>query len=281
MIRGWRGEGGAKDSQDDNHGTLKSGATATGTGKVGQAFDLTASGSHVEVPDSSNLHLGTGEITLDAWIKADANESYRTIVGKADPSYPFEDYEIRINPSNTVEFIATDCGTGGCGGFVPVGSSSVVADGTFHHVAGVRRANGDQEIYVDGVLENTINQPVGNTDSSGPLTIGGIGEDFHGFVDEVELFDRGLTANEVRKIYDAGSQGKCPCITPPNIHHMIAWWTGDDTAQDIQGGHDGTLNGATFGPGEVSDAFSFNGSGNTVSIPDSTDWNFGFGGFTF
>jgi len=73
-----------------------------------------------------------------------------------------------------------------CNVFVAVGSTSVVADGTFHHVAGLRRANGDQEIYVDGVLENTINQSVGNTDSTGPLTIGGIGEDFRGLVDELK-----------------------------------------------------------------------------------------------
>src|SRR5258708_37817787 len=143
MISWWPGNGNAMDVQDNNNGSPIGGATFA-PGKVDQAFDLTASGSYVQVADSSNLHLGTGEITLDAWIKADADESYRTIVVKAGQSCPFEEYEIRINSSNRAEFVATDCGSNGCGCnvFTAVGSSSVVADGTFHHVAGLRRANG-------------------------------------------------------------------------------------------------------------------------------------------
>src|SRR6267143_6053949 len=38
---------------------------------------------------------------------------------------------------------------------------------------------------------------------------------------------------------------------------MISWWKGDGDATDSQGDNDGTLGGATFAPGEVSDAFSF------------------------
>jgi parallel beta-helix repeat protein len=195
----FRGEGNANDSADGNNGTLQHGA-AFAPGVIGQAFDLTAPGSYVQVPDSENLRLGAGEITLDAWIKADAGHDYRTIMAKPDSVLPYEDYELRITPTNTAEFFATSCATagGGCGGFVPVPSTSIVADGTFHHVAGVRRANGDQEIYVDGVLENTINRPVQNTDSSAAFTIGYPGLDFRGLVDEAQVYNVALTAAEIR-----------------------------------------------------------------------------------
>jgi concanavalin A-like lectin/glucanase superfamily protein/Big-like domain-containing protein/Kelch motif protein len=48
------------------------------------------------------------------------------------------------------------------------------------------------------------------------------------------------------------------CVTPPG--GMVAWWPGDDNANDIIGGNNGTLqNGATFATGAVAQAFSFDG----------------------
>src|SRR2546421_5520330 len=62
---------------------------------------------------------------------------------------------------------------------------------------------------------------------------------------------------------------------------MIAWWKGEGDATDSQGDHNGTVNGATFASGEVGQAFTFDGTDDTVSIPDSADWNFGTDEFTF
>ncbi len=58
------------------------------------------------------------------------------------------------------------------------------------------------------------------------------------------------------------------CRTAPS--NQVGWWPGDGNANDIVGGNHGTLSrGATFTPGVVGQAFSFNGSGAMVSIPDS------------
>ena len=62
---------------------------------------------------------------------------------------------------------------------------------------------------------------------------------------------------------------------------MIAWWRAEGDAVDTQDGHNATTNGAGFAPGKVGQAFTFNGDGDDVQIPDSTDWNFGTGEFTF
>jgi hypothetical protein len=58
------------------------------------------------------------------------------------------------------------------------------------------------------------------------------------------------------------------CVPAPE--GLISWWPADGNAYDIAGGNNGTLeNGATFGSGEVGEAFSFNGSDQYVQIPDS------------
>src|SRR2546430_4149425 len=58
------------------------------------------------------------------------------------------------------------------------------------------------------------------------------------------------------------------CTPPPS--GMVAWFPGDGNANDIQGSNNGTLqNGATFAPGIVDQAFSFDGAGASVSVTDA------------
>jgi len=58
---------------------------------------------------------------------------------------------------------------------------------------------------------------------------------------------------------------------------MISWWPGDGNAVDIQGSNNGTLESATtFAPGEVGQAFSFNGvdGGGGVNLGDVPAFDF-------
>jgi hypothetical protein len=51
---------------------------------------------------------------------------------------------------------------------------------------------------------------------------------------------------------------------------MVGWWPGDGNANDIVGGNNGTLvGGVSFVPGEVGQAFSFDGTTGYVQIPSS------------
>ncbi|UCF39035.1 MAG: LamG domain-containing protein, partial [Acidobacteriota bacterium] len=54
------------------------------------------------------------------------------------------------------------------------------------------------------------------------------------------------------------------------------WWPGDDTSLDIVTGVEATLqNGASFDAGVVGMAFDLDGQDQSVTMPDSRDWNFG------
>ena len=55
------------------------------------------------------------------------------------------------------------------------------------------------------------------------------------------------------------------CVNPPP--GLIGWWTGDGNTVDIAGSNSGTLqSGATYGNGEVAQAFSFGGNGASVWV---------------
>src|SRR5437899_5165224 len=115
--------------------------------------------------------------------------------------------------------------------------SNRCGDEMWYHVAGVK-TSGAISIYVNGTLEGTVGVgPIHDTNSAN-LRIGSNaieGAYLNGLVDEVELFNRALSATEIQAISNAGSAGKCKtpptCVAPPS--GMVSWWPGDGNANDI------------------------------------------------
>ncbi len=69
-------------------------------------------------------------------------------------------------------------------------------------------------------------------------------------------------------IANAFAQTAPTCATTPE--GLISWWPAEGNADDVAGTNNGTLeNGVTFAPGEVGEAFSFNGNYQHVQIADS------------
>jgi len=96
--------------------------------------------------------------------------------------------------------------------------SLAAADGNFHHIAAViDRTAQTLSLYVDSVSQGSV--AIGTTGSlvnSGNLYLGINTQDFvgstavpfNGVVDELSLYDRALTADEITSIFNAGSAGK-------------------------------------------------------------------------
>src|SRR4051794_37206764 len=60
------------------------------------------------------------------------------------------------------------------------------------------------------------------------------------------------------------------CIPPPD--GIVGWWPGDGNANDIADTNNGALlDGATFAPGEVGEAFSFDGVDDQVRVPNASN----------
>src|SRR5439155_13067678 len=85
---------------------------------------------------------------------------------------------------------------------------------TWTHLAGTFDG-ATYSLYMNGQLLSTAPGTLGQTNTA-PLKIGGSGDSatFGGLIDEVEIFNRALTASEIQSIFNAGSAGKCK-PTPP------------------------------------------------------------------
>src|SRR5207244_11338152 len=158
---------------------------------------------------------------------------------------------------------------------IQVGTDGQYTDGQWHHIA-LTRSGATLIRYIDGVA-------VGTSNYSDPIDLSGgnnnylgkyAGNNFfwNGQIDEVEVFNRALTATDVASLYIAGSQGKCPCTPAPD--GMISWWRAEGDAVDTKDGNDGTFNGTpAYSAGEVGQAISFDGN-SYVRVPDNTNLHF-------
>ncbi len=69
-----------------------------------------------------------------------------------------------------------------------------------------------------------------------------------------------------------------PIQVPPGL---VGWWPGNGNTKDSAGSHDGILRGdTTFVEGQVDQAFSLDGDGDFVEVPDTPDLNLGTSDFT-
>jgi hypothetical protein len=103
-------------------------------------------------------------------------------------------------------------------------SESEIEAGVWSHVAGIWKGGAEFELYVNGAQITGTPLAEGPTPSamannSVPVNIGraesfsgsfvGPAAYFSGLIDEVEIFDRALSASEIEAIFNAGSAGKC------------------------------------------------------------------------
>ena len=228
LVSWWPGDGDADDIADANNGTLEGGATFT-AGQVGQAFLLDGIDDFVDLGNASNLHVSSADFTVDAWVlfnalshppgaNIGAPQGDMSIVDKMSASGVNTDGWRLLKQNDNRFWFCLGGGTGNrC--FDPaftVFSTTPAVPSVWFHVTAVKSST-SFAIYVNGVLED-IRSPVPSflDTNSADLRIGSYvleGSHLNGLVDEVEIYNRALTSEEIQAIFNAGSAGKCKVTT--------------------------------------------------------------------
>jgi hypothetical protein len=213
LVAWWPGDGNANDITGTSHGTLQNGATFA-PGLIDQSFTLNSGGQYITVPDSPSLHLGINQ-TLDAWVFPTANPSgnYAPLLAKKEVGFPgIRPYGLWMSPSGAFLYQiivgSTNCtqpGPGCCylqAGTIPLNAWSHLA-ATFDGAT--------QKLYINGALIGAGSCALVPPSTPDPLWIGYdlTHTQFFGKIDEVELFDRALSASEIQSLFNAGAAGKC------------------------------------------------------------------------
>ena len=195
LVSWWRGEGTANDATGANHGTLQNGVTFV-PGKDGMAFHLDGGDDYVVLGSGNWFTLPAFTITM--WVKASASQ-----VGFAD----ILDNNHNDFRSWVIQYYGgTEWHWGPVQGASDPGDDIVfqLTSDTWHHLAISFDPSFVNKVYVDGVL-------IGTTQSSGPIIYDGSqvlqlgswgqgGRNFSGEIDELRIYDRALTDEEVTTI---------------------------------------------------------------------------------
>jgi len=199
------------------------------SGYVSGSYTFNGTTQYISAPSAPSLAMGSGDLSIDAWIRTSRSSGIDPIVDKRDPgTSTVQGYHLYLQDGYpgiqlAVGGQATNFGLSAGNG----GPTAFVADGQWHHVAATVKRNVPNGImiYVDGTPRGTPMNPMsrqGSLDNSMPLLIGkshphlGGSTWFSGNIDEVEVFNRRLRADEVANVYGAGAGGKCRegCYVP-------------------------------------------------------------------
>ncbi|MFH1607851.1 MAG: LamG domain-containing protein [archaeon] len=197
-VSWWKLDGNANDEIGNNDGTII-GANCNVDGKFGKACDFDGSSNYIDTGSDSSLKL-TGDKTLVAWIKI-----------SADPFPPVSDnweimgseiYQVsgfiwRVDGHNQKPIFRNDQS----GTSTYRTANTALSNNVFYHVT-VVVSSGQVTFYLDGNPDGggSITPPVQATTN---LMIGGnSNQKFDGTIDEPMIFNRALSEEQVKALYN-------------------------------------------------------------------------------
>lgn len=259
LVSWWPGDGDPTDMAGPNSGTFTAGTYASG--EIGQAFSFDGVNDSVSVPDSASLQALSTAFSVEAWVNPAA-------LPAVDPYY---DTAIVREESLSGFALVTKAnrfglwiGTGGGLGVLATGLPAV--PGNWYHVAGTYDGS-NARLYVNGELQGI--QPAAMLTMNKALNIGscrGTGRFFNGLLDEVRVYSRALTSDEIRGISRSGL-GVCKsCFMPQN--GLVSRWRAEGDSKDARGINNGSAH-AEFLAMALGQAFNFAGTGDYVTMTDT------------
>lgn len=174
------------------------------------AFTAGVSGNAVSIPGgpgslvrmSNVLSMVGTDFSMQTWVRTTvAANSSTVIAGKHNTGY-LNGYLMRLNfdgsygATNRAQFYQSNPANSAA-----IGTSSIT-DGTWHHLLATYTVGGQLRLYVDGNLEaSTPAQPIIDNDApfmvGGANTAGNATNYFSGDVDEVQIYNYALNADQV------------------------------------------------------------------------------------
>ena len=240
LVGWWRFDEGSGTTARDSSGNGNDGALQGDTqwvaGKIGSALQFDGVDDFVDVPHDEIL-TADNEVTVMAWINAEratgpGGATWQGILSKSNNP---RSYSFYTRDGNTLHFSAA--------GFGPVSTETIPLNEWVHACAMV--IGGQVAFYIDGEAAGLSGSEVtlpGTADTAN-VVIGRTGEgatrSFLGMIDDVRIYMRGLTQEEVQLAMLGEGQAKAFGPSPKDgALHEDTWVTLSWMAGDFAVSHD-------------------------------------------
>ena len=218
VVGSWRfeddisGAGGVFDETGKNNGTVggnvkqcPDGGDSSKwncSGRIGKGVLLDGDGDYITIADDNSLKFNDVSFSYGLWFKTNDASSDQRIMTKFG-SGNSDIYQIRIT-SGLVQFYIADDNNDNTG-FVAATGVTIVADRWYNIMVTADQVGEVATIYVDGVSKNTGSlSTIEDVSPPGTLIIGAISETalfFNGTIDEVTIWNRSLSSEEISQLY--------------------------------------------------------------------------------
>ncbi|MEQ1643582.1 MAG: LamG-like jellyroll fold domain-containing protein, partial [Pyrinomonadaceae bacterium] len=239
------------------------GSPTFAAGRIGQAFDLNGTTQYVIANPATAMETNS-RFSFDAWVnrRNHLNISQHQGLLIKDIGNGSDSFGVFIFNNGTPGNNADDgfYGQYNGGPTFQTANGTVPAANQWFHIA--QTYDGiTLRLYLNGVQIHSVGL-ASRTVGTGPLGIGARSNGqhaFNGLIDEVEVYDRTLSATEVAARFNSGPTSG-----------MVAWFKGETNTLDQFGVNNASSTGTPFGytGGKVGQAFNFGGGTGRVFVND-------------
>jgi len=189
---------------NENHGSILGVSTTTNRhGMTASAYEFNGTGTSIQVADSASLDMS--QLTLSFWFLVRSFPGASILVSKIGPNGQIS-YGSEIDGGSRRVFFRI-CTDGTLGTLQDLPCTSALNADQWYHFAGTYDG-AQMKLYINGVLNNSTTKTGIIYPSSEALKMGRYGYYggwyFHGILDDVILWNRALSADEVSQIYSSG-----------------------------------------------------------------------------
>ena len=193
-------------SGEENHGNWSGGAAFGVSGKFGTAINFDGYDDYINTTLLMDI---SRNLTYEAWIKIDSMpQNYGHVVGSNDGN-DGNRVSLQFNSTHIQWFYEKPNGDN------QIAFYNLTDTNNWHHVVGTAEENDTIRLYVDGVQVDSLASVTSPSKTDSPITIGrNIEVDilehvgfsaFNGSIDEVAMYNRTLSADEILDHYKRGA----------------------------------------------------------------------------
>ena len=274
----------ATDASGNANTLAMTGSPSWVAGQVGPyALDFSGSGQYLSVADPASgvLDFGDGaDFTISGWFNRDTFAADHTIVAKKNDQTTNAGYVVWIDNNGSTDYLSAEI-SDGTDTYSAIGTTDLSSTG-WHQFSIVWDDSNGLYIYLDGKLDGSTTSSTASINSLANALAFRIGAEsdagvpFDGKIDNITLYGRALSTNEVSTLYQTAVPIQ-PVDTGLVGHwtfdgNDVDWGNASTEIKDISGnGNHGNAVGLTTVSavrGKLGQGLQFNGTGDYVSIGD-------------
>ncbi len=268
------------------NGRAMNGANTVTNGKKHRAGNFNDSNNqYVLTSDISQIDLSGNALTISAWVYPVSTGAIKTVVAKYDWDNGEREFVFYVGGTNDVGLNIQE-NPGSYNGATGITSGTkVLSNNTWYHIAGVFEGGSFSKVFIDGKLVGVNNSSPANDfgNTNEPVILGAandnaIQDPFDGKMDEIKIWNRALTDDEITADYNSFNDvlgGTEKRASTPIAHYEFEKKSGTAVYDSIGNDNNGTMVNMTGADnstqGKVGNAYHFNGSDEYINIPNNID----------